>query len=140
MPAPTAPAAPSAPAALVLRVLGGAALGVSALLHVVLAQGPLVSDGQVTLAGLFIAQAVVATLTALAVLLRGRRLAWIAAAVVGLGSLAALVLSVYVQIPAVGPFPTLYEPLWYGEKVLAAASAALAAVVAVVALRHARRR
>ena len=137
MPAPTAPAAPSARAALVvLRVLAAAALGVSALLHVVLAQGPLVSGGQVTLAGLFIAQAIVATLIALAVLLSGHRLAWIAAAVVGLGSLAALVLSVYVQIPAVGPFPTLYEPLWYGEKVLAAASAALAAVVAVVALRR----
>ena len=115
-------------------MVGAAALGVSAYLHVDLAQGPLVSGGQITLAGLFTAQAVVATLTAVAVLVRPGRPAWIAVAAVALGSFAALVLSVYVQIPAVGPFPTLYEPFWYGEKVIAAAAAAIAAVTALVAL------
>ena len=140
MPGGSAAATRSTPAALLLRVLGAAALGVSAALHVVLAQGPLVSGGQITLAGLFLAQAVVATLVALAVLLLGSRLAWTAAAVLALGSLAALVLSVYVQLPAVGPFPALYEPAWYGEKVLAAVSAAVAAVVALVALPRARHR
>ena len=124
---------------LLLRVLAAVALGVSAYLHVDLAQGPLVSAGQITLAGLFIAQAVVATIVALAVLVRPGRLTWAAVAVVGLASFAALVLSVYVQIPAVGPFPTLYEPIWYGEKVAAAGAAALAALVALVALARGRR-
>lgn len=62
--------------ATVLRVLGAAALAVSGWLHYDLASGPLVSDGQVTLAGLFIAQAVVAGLVALWVLVRSDRLSW----------------------------------------------------------------
>jgi hypothetical protein len=121
------------------RVVAAAALAVSAYLHLDLARGPLVGGGQITLAGLFTAQAVVAIVVALAVLLRPGRPAWVAVAIVGLGSLAALVLSVYVQIPAVGPFPTLYEPLWYPEKVIAAGAAALAAVTAMVALAGGRR-
>lgn len=55
---------------------------------------------------------------------------------VGLASLTALVLSVYVRIPSIGPFPVLYEPLWYAEKVAAAMAAGTAAVVALVALRR----
>ena len=122
------------PVALVLRVLGAAALAVSAYLHVHLATGPKITDGEITLAGLFLAQAVVATLVAVWVLVLGDRLAWLAAAVVGVASLGALVLSVYVEIPSIGPFPTLYEPVWYADKVVAAVSAAVAAVVALLAL------
>lgn len=121
--------------AIVLRVLGAAALAVSGWLHYDLATGPLVSDGQVTLAGLFIAQAVVAGLVALWVLVRGDRLCWVAVLLVGVASLVALVLSVYVKIPSIGPFPALYEPLWYAEKVVAAVSAGAAAIVALVAVR-----
>jgi hypothetical protein len=123
-----------------LRAVAAAGLAVSAYLHADLAEGPLAGDGQITLAGLFIAQAVVAIVVAVAVLARPSRLVWLAVAVVGLGSLAALVLSVYVQVPAVGPFPTLYEPLWYGEKVAAAVAAAVAGVTALVALGGDRRR
>lgn len=126
--------------AIVLRVLGAAALAVSGWLHYDLAAGPLVSDGQVTLAGLFIVQAVVAGLVALWVLVRGDRWSWVAVLVVGLASLVALVLSVYVRIPSIGPFPVLYEPLWYAEKVVAAVSAGAAAVVALVALARLLRR
>ena len=119
----------------VLRVLGTAALAVSAYVHVDIARGlPLFADGQITLMGLFIGQAVVAALVALWVLVRGDRLAWLAVAAVGLGSFAALVLSVYVQIPSIGPFPIIYEPLWYTDKVVAAVAAAAAALVAAVAL------
>ena len=86
------------------------------------------------------AQAVVAGLVALWVLVLGGRLAWLATFAVGLVSLVALVASVYVEIPAIGPFPTLYEPLWYSDKVLAAVSAAVATVVAAVALPRLRSR
>jgi hypothetical protein len=122
------------PVSLALRVLGAAALGVSAYLHVDLASGPRISDGEITLAGLFIAQAVVAGLVALWVLVLGDRLGWLAAAAVGAASLGALVLSVYVEIPSIGPFPTLYEPLWYADKVAAAVAAGVALLVAVLAL------
>lgn len=127
------------PGAWVLRLLTAGALGASAYLHLALAQGPLAGGGQVTVAGLFLAQAVVAMLVALAVLLRPSRAVWVLAAVVALGSLAALLLSVYVRIPAMGPFPALYEPSWYPDKVFAAGAAALATITALGGLLAGRR-
>lgn len=121
------------------RLAAVAGLVVSAYLHATLASGPLVAAGQVTLAGLFLAQAVVAGLVALWLAVRPSRLAAVAALGVGAASLLALVLSVYVRLPAVGPFPVLYEPEWYPEKVAAAAAAAVAAVAAA-GLLAARRR
>jgi hypothetical protein len=93
----------------------------------------------VTLSGLFIAQAVAATLVVLWVLARGTLVSWLAFGAVAAGSLAALVLSVYVRIPSVGPFPVIYEPLWYTDKYLAAAAAAVATLTALVALVRLRR-
>jgi hypothetical protein len=124
-----------------LRVVGALALGYSAYLHlrIALERPPLFSDGQVTLSGLFIAQAVAATVVVLWVLLRGTLLAWLAFGAVALGSLAALVASVYVEIPSIGPFPVIYEPVWYTDKYLAAGAAAIAAVVALVAVLTLRR-
>lgn len=119
-----------------LRLVGAAALGVSAYVHlrIALERPPLYADGQVTLSGLFLLQGLAALAVVVWVLLRGDRLAWLGFGVVALASFVALVLSVYVQIPAVGPFPTLYEPLWYPDKYVAAASAAAGVAVAVVAL------
>ena len=121
-------------AGLLLRLLAVGGLAVSSYLHVALAQGPLVSGGQVTLAALFLGQALVAGLVALWLLVRPSRAAWLAALGVGAVSLLALVLSVYVRIPAIGPFPVLYEPLWYGEKLAAAAAAAVAAAASAAGL------
>ena len=121
-------------AGLLLRLLAVGGLAVSSYQHVVLAEGPLVSGGQVTMAALFLGQALAAGLVALWLLVRPARAAWLAALAVGAVSLLALVLSVYVRIPAIGPFPVLYEPLWYGEKVAAAAAVAVAAVAAAAGL------
>ena len=142
---PTSPAFTKRRAArtgLALRVLGALALGYSAYLHFRIAaeRPPLFDDGQVTLSGLFVAQAVAASVVSLWVLVRGTRIAWLAFGAVALASLAALVASVYVQIPSVGPFPAIYEPIWYTDKYLAAAAAAVASLVALVALATARRR
>ena len=125
---------------LALRGLVTLALLASAYQHVAIASGPRVSDGALTLAGLFLGQAVAAALVAGWLLARPSRPAWLAAATVGLGSLAALVLTTYVQVPAVGPFPAVYEPLWYGEKVLAALTAGGAGVGALVGLTPGRAR
>ena len=119
---------------LVLRGVAALALAVSAYVHVELATGPLVADGQVTLAGLFIAQAVAAALAAVWVVVRGTRLAWVVTGGVGLASLLALVVTVYVLVPSIGPLPAMYEPFWYPDKVVAAVAAALAAAAALVAL------
>ena len=126
----------------VLRVIGAIALGYSGYLHlrIALERPPLFADGQVTLSGIFIAQAVAAAVVVIWVLVRGDLLSWLAFGAVALGSLAALVLSVYVRVPAIGPFPELYEPIWYADKYLAAAAAAVASVVALVAVLSLRRR
>ncbi len=124
---------------LVLRGVGAAALAVSAYIHVDLAAGPLVADGQITLAGLFVGQAVAASLCALWVLARGSRPAWLAGGLVALASVAALVLTVYVFVPSIGPLPAVYEPFWYPAKAVAAGAAAVAALAALAALLADRR-
>lgn len=132
---PLARATPPPPAVdRTLRLVAASALGVSAYVHVALAAGPLVADGQVTLAGLFVGQAVVAAATALWVLARGSGLAWLATAAVGGASVGALVLTVYVLVPSIGPLPAMYEPFWYPQKVVAASAAGVALVAALVAL------
>lgn len=125
----------------VLGLLGAVTLGYSAYLHarIALDRPPLFADGQVTLSGLFIAQATAAMLVAIGVLVRRSALAWLAFGAVAAGSLGALVLSVYVKVPSFGPFPVIYEPFWYQDKNLAAASAAAAVLVALVALVRMRR-
>lgn len=122
------------------RALVAVALLVSAWVHATLPAGPVTAGGRLTLAGLFLAQAVVAGLAAGWLLLLPSRAAWAAAAVVGLGSLAAVVLSTYVPLPAVGPVPALHDPDWYRVKVLAAVSAALAGAGALAGLRPRPRR
>jgi hypothetical protein len=119
---------------LALRVLAAGALTVSAYLHVDLAQGYDAIGEQVTVGDLFLAQAAVAGVAALALLIRPVRLTWALAALVGFGSLAALVLSVYVAVPAFGPFPRIYEPAWFPEKTASAVAAALAGAAATAGL------
>ena len=139
MPAASEPSRPVA-RSWALRGLAAVALAVSAWVHVDLANGPLTSAEGITLAGLFVGQAVLVALAAVAVLATGSRLVWAGAGLVALASLLALVLSVYVAVPAIGPFPSVYEPLWYGAKVLAAAAAAVAVAAAAVALAAGSRR
>ncbi len=133
---------PTTRAGTALHVIGAVALGYSGYLHlrIALERPPLFADGQVSLSGAFVAQTVAAAVVVVWVLARGHLLSWLAFGVVAVGSLAALVLSVYAQIPAVGPFPELFEPLWYADKYLAAAAAAVASVVALVAVLSLRRR
>jgi len=109
-----------------VRVLTAAALAVSAYVHLDLSSSPWYAGGQLTLGALFLAQAGAAALVALWVAVRARRASYVAAVVVAAASLLALVLSTYVRLPSVGPFPVLYEPVWYVDKVVAAVAAGLA--------------
>jgi hypothetical protein len=119
---------------LVVRLLTAAALAVSAYVHVDLSSSPWYAGGQLTLGALFLGQAVVAAAVALWVGLRPSRAAYAAAAVVAAVSLLALVLSTYVRLPQVGPFPVLYEPVWYADKVVAAVAAGVALPAALAGL------
>jgi hypothetical protein len=116
---------------LAVRLLTAAALVVSAYVHLDLSSSPYYAGGQLTLGALFLGQAVVAVVAALWVLVRPSRPAYAVAAAVAATSFVALVLSTYVRLPALGPFPVLYEPVWYADKAVAATAAAVALLAAV---------
>jgi len=63
----------------------------------------------------------------------------VAALAVGFSACAAVVLYRYVELPALGPLPAMYEPVWFAKKSLSAVAEAVAAVAALAALMLARR-
>ncbi|MEC5193143.1 putative membrane protein YphA (DoxX/SURF4 family) [Arthrobacter sp. MP_M7] len=116
----------------VLRVCVAAALTVSAVIHVQLAPGyQQAAPGGLGQGTLFLVQAGAAALAAVFVLLRGSRTAFAAAAVMGFSSLAAVILYRYVQVPAIGPLPSMYEPVWYTAKTITAVAEAIAGALAL---------
>ncbi len=116
----------------VLRAGVAAGLVVSAVIHVQLAPGyQHAAPGGIGQGTLFWVQAGAAALTAVFVLLKGSRTAFAAAAVVALSSLFAVILYRYVQVPALGPLPSMYEPVWYTAKTITAVAEAAAGALAV---------
>jgi hypothetical protein len=51
---------------------------------------------------------------------------WLAAFAVAAGSLAAVLVSRYVDLGKIGPLPDMYEPVWYGLKTRSAVAEAVA--------------
>jgi len=130
----------------VLRVLAAAALAVDAVVHARLAPGYQSAAPEGLGEGnLFLAEAAAATVAGLYVLIRGSRPAWILALLTAGGGLAVLLLYRYVDVPAFGPFPAMYEPVWFFDKTLTALAQTAAALLAATALtlqlrtRHATR-
>lgn len=119
----------------VLRIGIAASLAVSAVIHVQLASGyQQAAPGGVGQGTLFLVQAGAAILAAVIVLLKNTRVAFAAAAAVALSSLAAVILYRYVQVPAIGPLPSMYEPVWYAAKVITAVAEAVAGGLALAGL------
>ena len=87
---------------------------------------------------LFRIAAVAAILAALWVLIRPSRLSFAVAFLVAASALVAVVLYRYVDVPAFGPIPSMYEPIWFPEKTLSAIAEAVAAVAALVGLARTR--
>ena len=131
------------PTAALLRGFVVLALAVDAFVHFRLAGGyQRASAGGIGTGTLFWLEATASTLAGLWVLLRGSRAAYAAAAMVALSAAVSVVLYRYVNVPAYGPFPAMYEPVWYFEKTLSAVAEAvggLAAAGAVVMLSGAQR-
>ena len=124
---------------LAVRLVVALALVVSGLIHLDLAGTFDAIGSTITLGGLFRMQGVVALLVAAWLLVQRRAsLPVLAALAVGAASALAVILSVYVRIPAIGPFPEIYEPVWYAEKWASAGTALLAALGAAVLLRRER--
>ncbi len=118
-----------------LRLLVAAALAVDAVVHWRLAfYYQIAAPGGIGQGMLFRIESVAAALAGLYVLLRGSRPAFAAAFAVAAGGVAAVLLYRYVDVPAFGPFPSMYEPVWFFEKSLSAVAEAGGAVLAAVGL------
>ena len=110
------------------------ALAVDAVVHARLAEGyQNASPGGIGTGTLFRLEAIAATLAALWVLWRGSRAAYAAAATVALSAGAAVVLYRYVNVPAFGPIPAMYEPVWYFQKSLSVVAELVGGLAAAVA-------
>lgn len=121
------------PRDILLRLLIVAALVTDTVVHLDLASGyQLGAPGGIGEGNLFRLEAAVAILVGLYVLIRGSRPAYAAAVVVAGSAFIAVLLYRYVDIPAIGPLPSMYEPVWFFEKTLSAAAEGLGAVLAAV--------
>lgn len=115
--------------AIVLRVLAAAGLAVSAWIHIDLAHLYKSLGDTITQADLFYAQGAVAAAVALWLLVTGMRTAWWAAALVGAGSFAAVMVYRYVDVGAIGPIPNMHDASWLPSPDKAISAVAEAAVV-----------
>jgi hypothetical protein len=117
-----------------LRILTVAALAVDAIVHLQLAPGyQLGNPAGIGQGNLFRIEAVAAIIVGLYVLVRGSRPAYAAAFVVAASGFAAVVLYRYVDVPAIGPLPAMYEPIWFFEKSLSAVAEGAGAILAAAA-------
>jgi hypothetical protein len=104
-----------------VRALVVVALAIDAVVHLRLApNAELASPGGIGGGWLFRIQAVAAILAALFLVVRGSRLAYLLAGLVALSAFGAVLLYSFVNVPAIGPIPSMYDPQWYPEKTLSA--------------------
>lgn len=101
-----------------LAILG---LVIDAAVHLHLASrydpiGTTITQGQ-----LFRVEAAAAIVAALLLVRSNRRLSFLLAGTVAAAGLAAVLVTRYVAVPAIGPVPNMHDPIWYPEKVLVAA-------------------
>ena len=125
---------------LVLRAAIAVTLVVDTVVHLHLAPGYQQSAPSGIGAGnLFCIEAAAALMVAVWVVWRGSRAALLAAFAVGVSACVTVVLYRYVDVPALGPIPAMYEPVWFTEKSLSAVAEAVAAVGAAAGLVVSRR-
>ncbi|PVZ59615.1 hypothetical protein C9424_04985 [Arthrobacter sp. H-02-3] len=124
-----------------LRILTAGALFIDAGVHIHLAPGYQAGNSAgIGQGNLFLLESAAAVLAGLFVLLRGSRAAYAVAFVVSLSAFIAVVVYRYVDIPAFGPFPAMYDPVWFFEKTVSAVAEAAGAVLAAVGFARAGRR
>jgi hypothetical protein len=127
-------------AGILLRLVVALGLIVDAVVHLRLASGyQAAAPGGIGEGTLFRIQAGVAIVVALAVLVRAGRVVSALAFLVAAAALGAVLLYRYVDVPAIGPLPSMYEPVWFGEKTLSAVAEAVAAVGSLLMLRMSSR-
>jgi hypothetical protein len=127
-------------AEIVLRLLIAVTLLIDAAVHFHLAPGyQLANAGGIGQGNLFYIESGVALIVAVYLIIRGSRPAYFAALIVAGSAFAAVLVTTMVAVPAIGPLPAMYEPVWYGEKTLSAVAEALGAALSVAGLVLIRR-
>ena len=136
-----APDLPRQATDIALRLGVVVALVVDAVVHWRLATGYDVAfPGGIGGGAVFRIEAVVAVLVALLLVYTGNRLAWAAAFAVLASAFVAVVLYRYVEVPQLGPIPSMYEPIWFAEKTISAVAEGVGALLAAAGLVLAGRR
>ena len=112
-------------ALLAARIVVAAGLAIDGYVHLNLASTYAEGGGVVSEGLLFRAEAAAALMAAIAVSVTSRRFCYLAGFAVAVSALAVMLVSRYADLGAIGPFPDLYDPVWFPEKLLAALSAVL---------------
>jgi len=112
-----------------------AGLAVDAYVHFDLASGyAAVRTSTLSQADLFRAEGVAAIVAAVGLIVRPRRYTAAFAFLVAAAGTAAVLVYRYVDVGAFGPFPNMYEPIWYTKKTVSAWAEGIAAVAALALL------
>jgi len=115
-----------------LALIAAAGLAIDAYVHFDLASAyASIKSSTLDQGELFRAEGTVAAIAAAAVLLRPRRYTAAFAFVVAAAGTAAVLVYAYVNLGAFGPFPNMYDPLWYPEKTLSVWAEGIATVAAL---------
>ena len=118
-----------------LRIATATALGIDAVVHWQNASAYDAVRGSISQGQLFRAEAALAVVVGLLVLVRPRPSSWLAALLVAASALGAVLLYRYVDVGALGPLPDLYENTWQVPgKLLSAWAEAAALVLAALGL------
>jgi hypothetical protein len=128
------PRSPAAAAVAAARLITVAGLGIDAYVHLDLAPVYSEAAAPVSEGVLFRAEAVLALLTALALILSARRLSFLAGFAVSASALTVMLVSRYADLGPLGPFPDLYDPSWFAEKLWAAFGEAAAGVASLAGI------
>ncbi|MFC6707676.1 hypothetical protein [Flexivirga alba] len=114
-----------------LRLLVAACLVADGVVHLRLASRYALASapGHLSEGLLFRVESVAALVVALLVLVLGSRAAYAAAFVVAGSAFIAVMLFRYVAVPAFGPVPSMYEPIWFRDKSISAVAEGLGAVL-----------
>ncbi|MFF7158037.1 hypothetical protein ACIOC1_01565 [Streptomyces sp. NPDC088197] len=121
---------------LAARLVAAAGLAVDAYVHAKLADQYDAVSADISQGTLFRIEAGMASFAALLILVWRRPLSAALAWLVAAGGLFALMLYRYVNVGAHGPFPNMYEPVWFYDKKLAVWSQIVTIVMATGLLIH----
>lgn len=128
------PRSPRQAAVAAARLIAVAGLSIDAYVHLDLASTYAEAQAPVNEGILFRAEAVLALLTALALITSARRLPFVLGLAVSASAFTLMLVSRYVDLGPIGPFPNLYDPVWFPEKLWAAGGEAAAAIASVAGI------